>query len=497
MEKINSKKLLAWNKNDYVLNMVVYSLNIIVFMFFYVATMMLNGKEIGVVFLDITEFFNFVVLMILVFLVIVSYFAFEDRDFLKNAVNSEMIFLIMELSFIVCYFTGHYVDMYFRPIALVALLTLFLTNTRTAIFINVVFCLILFLFDAFAGVKTTVDNVGKDLISSAYFMITGVSSAAIAIYCMKNVYSRIKLILLSFLISLPTVICVAIPFIKFGGNDLLRSLLLAAISGPLAACVCMILLPILEALFKKVSVFKYSELTDHNSKLIRTLITKAPGTFNHSMVVSNIAEACASAIDEDPLLARACAYYHDVGKLRRPEMFKENQTDGENPHNDLTPELSANIIRTHSQDGYALIMKNRLPKAIADVCLQHHGTMPIFYFYDKAKKFTDGDVDILQFCYQGPKPRTKIAAIIMIADSAEAATRALKDRSRENVLDVVRKIVNERMKLGQFEECEITYKELNIIINTVVNSLTGVYHNRIEYPKVSLDEIDLTSDGEE
>jgi putative nucleotidyltransferase with HDIG domain len=221
------------------------------------------------------------------------------------------------------------------------------------------------------------------------------------------------------------------------------------------------------------------------------MIQQAPGTFNHSIVVANIAEACASAIGEDALLARTCAYYHDIGKLRRPEFFKENQADDYNPHDDLTPELSANVIKSHTQDGYKLIMKNRLPKVIADVCIEHHGTLPILYFYGKAKKFTDGEVDITQYSYAGPKPKTKIAAIIMIADGCEAAARSLQDRSRENVKKVVRQIVNERMELGQFEDCEITLKEINIIIHTVVNNLTGIYHNRIEYPKVNLDGIDI------
>ncbi len=221
------------------------------------------------------------------------------------------------------------------------------------------------------------------------------------------------------------------------------------------------------------------------------MIEQAPGTFNHSIVVSNIAEACATAIGEDALLARTCAYYHDVGKLRRPEYFTENQADGINPHDELTPELSANIIKSHTLDGHDLLIKNRIPKEIADVCVQHHGTMPMLFFYDKAKKFTDGEVDVNQFSYFGPKPQTKIAAILMIADSSEAATRTLKDRSREKVSAVVRKVVNDRMKLGQFDECEITLKELSIIINTVVNNLTGIYHRRIQYPKVSLEGLEV------
>ena len=171
--------------------------------------------------------------------------------------------------------------------------------------------------------------------------------------------------------------------------------------------------------------------------------------------------------------------------------MRENQTDNVNPHDDLTPELSTNIIKAHASDGYNLIMKNRLPKVIADVCLEHHGTLPILYFYDKAKKFTDGEVDIDKFRYNGPKPSSKIAAIIMIADSCEAATRTLIDRSTENVKKVVRSIVSEKMQLGQFDDCEITIKELNIIMNIVINTFTGVYHSRIEYPKVSLEGIEL------
>ena len=249
----------------------------------------------------------------------------------------------------------------------------------------------------------------------------------------------------------------------------------------------MSLLPIMEALFTKISNFKLAELTEHKSKLIKKMLIKAPGTFNHSIVVSNLAEACALAIGEDALLARTCAYYHDIGKLRRPEFFKENQVDGVNPHDDLTPELSTNILKAHAHDGYNLAIKNRLPKEIASVCLEHHGTMPIMYFYAKAQKFTDGEVDIRQYCYNGPKPQSKIAAIIMIADGCEAAVRTLEERSRANVDKLVRKIVSDRMKLGQFDECEITLKEISIIMHTIVNNLTGIYHNRIEYPKVEID----------
>lgn len=491
MLKTTSKKIEQWTSKDVVLNVLVYFANILVmcglFVFvIYLESLKGGAKPLVSYFANIATPLHFLIMIILIFAVMAIYFLHDDKNFLKNPLNSQMLFLIMEISLVACFTSGGYVDIYLRPLALAALLTLFLADKRKAFFMNIIFCIIIFVFDSFTN------NVETGKYPA---LIMGFSSGVIATICMDKVYSRLKLLLMSFLVALPSLICVAMTLIEhahaINPNDVVADLVSGVASGPLSAALLIILLPIFEAIFKKVSCFKFSELIEHNAKLIKKLIQQAPGTFNHAIVVSNIAEACALAIEEDGLLARTCAYYHDIGKLRRPEFFKENQTDVDNPHDDLTPELSANIIKSHTQDGYDLIMKNRLPKVIADVCLEHHGTLPILYFYSKAQKFTDGEVDISQFCYAGPKPSTKIAAIIMIADGCEAAARSLQDRSRENVKKVVRQIVNERMQLGQFEECEITLNELNIIMHTVVNHLTGVYHSRIEYPKVSLDGMDI------
>lgn len=481
MAKNKSQKLEKWTTKDVVLNVITYVLNLIFIIFLFIGASYVTGDIEKII--DPKTALHFIVLLSIIFGIVAFYFVFEERDFLKNAANSEMLFLIIELTLIACFATGEYLHQALRPIALVALMALFLTNRRTAIFMNIIFCIMVFLLDSFIG--------GTFKISSYPELIMGFSSGILTIFLMDKVHSRLKLLMRSFLISLPTVVCMGLSLLEGGETQIVRPLVSGACSGVLTVSIFMVLLPIFENMFKKVSCFKFAELTEHKAKLIKRMIKDAPGTFNHSIVVSNIAEACASAIGEDSLLARTCAYYHDIGKLRRPKFFKENQSDGINPHDDLTPELSANIIRAHAEDGYNLIMKNRLPKELADVCLEHHGTLPMLYFYDKAKKFTDGEVDIAQYCYTGPKPRTKIAAIIMIADGCEAAARALQDRSRENVKRVVRQIVNERMQLGQFEDCEITLKEINIIIHTVVNNLTGIYHNRIEYPRVSLDGLEL------
>ena len=483
MKKTKSQKVLPWTKRDYVLNAITYVANVIVISALFILAVYINSYYTPMTFeeyfMSLATPIHFLILLILIVGIMAFYFAFEERDFLKRAANSEMLFLILELSIIICFVSGRYVNIYIRPLALSAILTLFLSNRRTAIFINFLFCILVYLFDAFAGVSF---NYGE-----YPALIMGFSSGLLATFCLDKVYSRIKLLMMSLVVSVPSLVCVVMTLIEHSSDTIVADIFSGAFSGPLAVCAFIILLPIFESGFKRVSSFKYAELTDHKAKLIRKMITQAPGTFNHALVVSNIAEACATAIGEDALLARTCAYYHDVGKLRRPEFFKENQADGLNPHDDLTPELSTNILKSHAQDGYNLVIKNRLPKEIADVCTQHHGTLPIWFFYDKAKKFTDGEVDIAQYCYLGPKPQTKIAAIIMIADGCEAATRSLQDRSPENVKTVVRKIVNERMQLGQFEDCEITLKELNVIIHTVINNLTGIYHRRIEYPKVSLD----------
>ena len=200
-------------------------------------------------------------------------------------------------------------------------------------------------------------------------------------------------------------------------------------------------------------------------------------------LVAQLSETCAVAIGENAELARAAAYYHDVGKLKQPDCFTENQV-GYNVHDELMPELSADIIRSHAKDGYELLTAARFPKIIADVAREHHGTLPIKYFYNKAMKLSGGDVNIDDYSYLGPTPQSKIAAIVMIADASEAAARALGDRSPAAVERVVRSIIEERMDLDQFAQCDITIRELTVIKQTLVEALSGVHHHRVEYPAI-------------
>jgi len=482
MYKKGSKKLTQWKKSDWVKNVFCYLINTIILLALFTLVLYIGPKgSKGGVLADFVSSLErplvYALTTVALSVTIFIYFYIEDREFLRHAYNSEMVFLILELSLVITFAVSRFISIYLAPFALPTLIALFLIDKKSSVFVHAIFSILVMMLSLLnAGVGA------RELL----FNLMAFASGIIAIMVLGDKYSRHRLLTRSFFVSIPSLLIVAVSIATGGVTAIWRSLVCALVSGPLSVAGFILLMPFFETLFKKVSCFRLAELTEHKARIIRRMIKEAPGTFNHSVVVSNLAEACATAIEEDALLARTCAYYHDVGKLRRPEFFAENQADGINPHDDMTPELSTNIIRAHAQDGYQLILKHRLPKEIADVCVQHHGTLPILYFYNKAKKFTDGEVDVKKYCYAGPKPQSKIAAIIMIADGCEAASRTLKDRSTANVREVVTKIVNDRMALGQFDECEITIKELNIIIHTIVNNLTGIYHHRIEYPQVTL-----------
>ena len=458
---------------------------------------LLNGVGTGASAQDFFAYFKdpvsirkFVFLMLSVLLIVgitSVHLILDNRNRFRDTENLKVVFAIIEVTLICCYFAGRYVSPYLRPLFLGVLLAHQFLGRRTAMFTNVAICLLVFLMDILTN------SVVTDTFAIYSSLILGFAGGVIAIYFVNKEDSRIQVIIRSLVLAIPYVVFLIA--LNYGRVDLCwKELVLVACGSIISSMLYLMFMPVMEAMFKKTTSYRLIELTDHSAPLIKRMIEVAPGTFNHVTVVSNLAEACAIAIGEDPLLARAVAYYHDIGKLKQPEFFKENQIDGRDYHKDLMPELSTSIIRSHTKDGAELIKKFRLPKYFGDVCREHHGTMPILFFYDKARKYTDGEVNIKDFCYLGPKPQTKIAAIIMIADSSEAASRTLKNRSREEVYSLVEHIIQDRLALGQLDECEITMKEINIIKNTIVNNLTGVYHKRVEYPDLDLSKITKETD---
>ncbi len=251
------------------------------------------------------------------------------------------------------------------------------------------------------------------------------------------------------------------------------------IGGILSGLITIGSIQFFEWLLNATTPMKLSELTNPENKLLKKLLVEAPGTYHHSLTVANISEIAARSIHANSLLARVGAYYHDIGKIRHPLYFKENQYD-QNVHDNLSFEESSSIITQHVTDGYDLAVKNRLPKVVCDMILEHHGTTSTGYFLIRAKEL-DPDVDEAKFRYGGPVPQTKESAIVMLADSCEAAVRSIDDKSDEKIESMVRKIATDRVNTGQLSQCNLTFSELETVIKVITKTLGGYFHERIKY----------------
>ncbi len=282
-----------------------------------------------------------------------------------------------------------------------------------------------------------------------------------------------------------------------GAGDVALAALAALVGGALLLPIAVVgVLPIVEGLFGYVTDVKLLELANLNHPALKELIVQAPGTYHHSILMGALVEAAAEAIGANPLLARVGAYYHDLGKIRNPLFFAENQR-GENRHDHLAPSMSALIVKRHVTDGLELARHWRIPRIVADAIPQHHGTRFVGYFWAKAQRAADevalrhaqgerghrsGAVDEALFRYAGPKPQSREAALVMIADACEASARALEDTTADALRALVSKRINEVFSEGQLDECELTLRDLNAIAAAMVRALEAIYHTRPEYP---------------
>jgi len=258
---------------------------------------------------------------------------------------------------------------------------------------------------------------------------------------------------------------------------------LGILNGIGSAILTMGILPFFETAFGLLTAIRLLELSNPNNPLLKKILMEAPGTYHHSLIVGNLAEAAAEIVGADPLICRVGAYYHDVGKTRRPLFFVENQMTKENPHDKIAPSLSHLIITSHVTDGLEMLEKAGLPKPIRDICATHHGTTILWYFYNKAKEQDkNGTVKIDDFRYPGRKPKTRENAIVMICDAVEAAVRSMSRPSPNRVEGVIRKIIRDRLQDGQLDECDLTLQDLDVMVGAFMKTLKGIYHSRIEYP---------------
>lgn len=258
---------------------------------------------------------------------------------------------------------------------------------------------------------------------------------------------------------------------------------LALAGGILSAVITIGVLPYLENAFDITTPIKLMQVGQANHPLLERLLLEAPGTHHHGLVVANLAEAAAHEVGADAILVRVGAYYHDVGKLYRPGFFVENQFGGENPHDKIAPSLSTRIITAHVRDGVALCREYQIPEAIVNIVREHHGTMLVSYFYHKAKEELGDSIVEDDFRYDGPKPQSKESALIMLADSCEAAVRSLGKPNHARIEAMVRKIIASRLHEGQLDECNLTLRDLKTVGDVFIRLLSSMFHTRIEYPE--------------
>jgi len=260
---------------------------------------------------------------------------------------------------------------------------------------------------------------------------------------------------------------------------------IGAINGILSAVLMIGVLPYLESAFSITSMSKLLELSNPNTPLLKRLMLEAPGTYHHSLMVGNLAEASAESIGANRLMVRVGALYHDIGKIKRPEYFVENQRGADSPHDKIAPALSNLIITSHVKEGVEMANGAHLPADIIDFIEQHHGTSLAKYFYSKAlEEDREGNVNEDNFRYEGPRPKSKEIALVMLADSVEAAVRSLESPTPEKIRDMVRTIIKDKLNDGQLELCDLTFRDLDIISKSFCTVLEGIYHKRIEYPEV-------------
>ncbi len=413
-------------------------------------------------------------ILILEALIVAYLYIFDKKVFCD--VKLLLVLLIIVLS-VTAISKGIYgISEYLMPISVATMLISILINPKLAIIVNLVLSI-------FIGTITANDmNV----------LIILLVGGTVGTFAIINTHQRYNILLTGLIVSVVNILTIGafgfIHGVEF--KEILLPSLYGGLNGLFSAILTIGSLPLWENLFDIITPLKLLELSNPNQPLLRRLLVETPGTYHHSIIVGNLSEAAAEEVGGNPLIARVGAYYHDVGKLKRPFFFKENQYNGENPHDKINPSLSTLIILNHTKDGDELALKYKLPSVIRDIIKQHHGQTLVAYFYHKALNSENGDtVKPENFRYSGPKPQTKEAAIVMLADSIEAAARAMPDPNKGKIEGLVRQIIKDKLNDGQLDECGLTLKDLNTLANAFVRVLLGIFHERIEYPKLDLAEL--------
>jgi putative nucleotidyltransferase with HDIG domain len=316
-----------------------------------------------------------------------------------------------------------------------------------------------------------------------YFLLNGLMAAYCVQRCReRKVFIRAGLIIGVLNVGLTTALCLYETRLSI--PDLLWSWAFAFLGGVGTGIVAAGIAPLFELAFDYTTDIKLLELANLDRPILRQLMIEAPGTYHHSVIVGSMVEAAASEIGANPILAKVCGYYHDIGKIRKPNYFIENQVNGKNRHDKLAPSMSRRILAAHVKDGAEIAREHKLGTAIVDTILQHHGTSLMTYFYEKARQMkVEQEVNMDDYRYPGPKPQTREAGLVMLADVVEAASRTLDNPTPARIQGLVQNLINKIFSDGQLSNCELTLRDLNSIARTYIKILNGIHHHRIEYPE--------------
>lgn len=427
---------------------------------------------------DVMMYVGAALLVLLSMAVMLGILYLFDRETLASTRRLIILMLIQCVTLGLC-IVGQLIHNYLAPMLLSAMMLTGLLSAYAglagALSISVMVSALI------AGGDTTFGAAMVNLLLTAF--ISGILSVAL----IRRRPYRQQVLLCGILAAIANIIIIlTIGFMtNTSVGEVFTNALWSAGSALLASVLCIALDPLVEAAFHLATPAKLLELSNPNHPLLRRLLIEASGTYHHSIIVANLAEAAAEAVDANPLLARAGAYFHDVGKLKRPLYFKENQI-GDNPHEHTNPYVSAAIVTAHTRDGLMMAQQYRLPQEIQDIIVEHHGDTPVMFFYHKAVQEADGQaVDIADFRYDGRRPQSKESAIIMLADTVEAAVRSMPDPTPQTIRAFIAKLVRGKLDDGQLDNAPLTLKDITRICDAFATVLNGVFHERIEYPSIS------------
>ncbi|WP_209741123.1 HD family phosphohydrolase [Clostridium tertium] len=431
-------------------------------------------KELGLLNNGTTKsyLFSFISLGILVALVLFIQYRYISKEKPEVFNDTKMIILISSINLIIILISMglNVISPYLIPLVCSAMLMTILIDYKISLVINLLNIIFIAIIVGFNPSVVVLSILSVVLGSTG---LKKVQQRNDIIY--STIYITGILALLSFTLGM------------ISSNNIKEILIqtgYTAIGILLSGILAVGLLPFFESIFDVVTNIKLLELSNPNQPLMKKLLMEAPGTYHHSMMVANLAEAAAEAVGGNPVVARVGAYYHDIGKTKRPYFFGENQMGKENPHDKITPNLSTLIILSHTKDGLEMAREHKIPKVIQDMIEQHHGTTLVKYFYYKLKNSSDKPEEIKEedFRYPGPIPSFKESGILMLSDSVEAAVRSINEPTKGKIEEMVNNIINDKLNSRQLVNCDLTLKDIETIRKTFLKTLDGIYHHRIEYP---------------